>query len=100
MSTVRSRRRRPARRSQDPLRIIPGIGPSLAEDLRFLGYRAVEDLKGADPEAMYGELNRRTGTRQDPCVLYLFRCAVYFASRQRHDPELLKWWNWKHRSLD
>jgi hypothetical protein len=97
MSTVRPRRSRSARPSKDPLQVIPGIGPSLADDLRFLGYRAVPDLKGADPEAMYGELNRRTGTRQDPCVLYVFRCAVYFASRRPHDPELLKWWNWKDR---
>ncbi len=25
----------------------------------------------------------------------MFRCAVYFASSEKHDPELLKWWNWK-----
>jgi hypothetical protein len=31
----------------------------------------------------------------DRCVLYVFRCAVYFASEAEHDPELLKWWNWK-----
>jgi hypothetical protein len=28
-------------------------------------------------------------------VLYTFRCAVYFASNERHDPELLRWWAWK-----
>jgi hypothetical protein len=95
-----SGRPRKARSSRDPLQLIPGVGPSLSEDLRLLGYHAVEDLKGADPERMYGELNRRTGARQDPCVLYVFRCAVYFASRRRHDPELLKWWNWKDRRLD
>ncbi|NQU25233.1 MAG: pathogenicity locus, partial [Candidatus Nealsonbacteria bacterium] len=27
--------------------------------------------------------------------LYVFRCAVYFASNATHDAELLKWWNWK-----
>jgi hypothetical protein len=31
----------------------------------------------------------------DPCVLYVFRCAVYYASHEVHDPDLLKWWNWK-----
>jgi hypothetical protein len=30
-------------------------------------------------------------------VLYVFRCAVYFANNSTHDPELLKWWNWKDR---
>jgi hypothetical protein len=27
--------------------------------------------------------------------LYTFRCAVYYASNKRHNPKLLKWWNWK-----
>lgn len=31
----------------------------------------------------------------DRCMLYVFRCAVYYASSEQHDPELLKWWNWK-----
>ena len=85
--------------TRDPLQVIPGIGPSLAADLRLLGYRAVSDLKDADPEAMYQRLCRLTGERQDPCVLYVFRCAVYYASRTRHQSELLKWWNWKGRTL-
>jgi hypothetical protein len=89
-----------ASRSKDPLQVIPGIGPSLAKDLRLLGYQQVQDLARADPEAMYSDLWRLTETRQDPCVLYVFRCAVYFASRRRHHPELLKWWNWKARRLD
>lgn len=92
----------PARRpltTGDDLRRIPGIGPSLAADLRRLGFRQVSDLRQADPEAMYRRLCRLTGERQDPCVLYAFRCAVYFASRSRHQPELLKWWNWKGRTV-
>ncbi|NMB56563.1 pathogenicity locus, partial [Candidatus Beckwithbacteria bacterium] len=31
---------------------------------------------------------------QDRCLLYVFRCAVYYAKGGR-DPEKLKWWNWK-----
>lgn len=92
----------PARRppaTGDDLRRIPGIGPSLAEDLRRLGFHRVSDLRQADPEAMYQRLCRLTGERQDPCVLYAFRCAVYFASRSRYQPELLKWWNWKDRTV-
>jgi hypothetical protein len=91
-----SRRPRP---TPDELRRIPGIGPSLAADLRRLGFLQVSDLRDADPEAMYQRLCRLTGERQDPCVLYVFRCAVYFASRSRHRPELLKWWNWKDRTV-
>ena len=86
-------------RAGDPLQAIPGVGPSLARDLRELGYRAVQDLAGEHPEAMYARLGELRGARQDPCVLYVFRCAVYFASTDRPDPELLKWWAWKGRHL-
>lgn len=80
-----------------PLRAIPGIGPAMERDLRDLGYSVSEDLRGEDPEAMYRALCRRRGARLDRCVLYVFRCAVYFASREIHDPELLKWWRWRDR---
>lgn len=79
------------------LRTIPGVGPRMAEDLIRLGYNRVRDLKGQDPERMYERLCRMEGTHIDRCVLYVFRCAVYFASHERHDPRLLKWWSWKDR---
>lgn len=90
----------PKRRSaaNDPLQVIPSIGPSLAEDLRLLGFHTVADLEGANPQRMYDRLCEKTRSQQDRCVLYSFRCAVYYATRSRHDPELLKWWNWKNRS--
>lgn len=77
------------------LRQIPGIGPKLEEDLRQLGYVSVSQLAGADPEQMYQRLMQSHGTHIDRCVLYAFRCAVYYASNSDHDPELLKWWKWK-----
>jgi Pathogenicity locus len=79
----------------DELQAIPGIGPSMAQDLRDLGIFAVGDLQGQDPELMYKRLCLIHGMDIDRCVLYVFRCAVYFASEQEHDPELLKWWNWQ-----
>lgn len=79
------------------LQTIPGVGPSIAEDLRDLGYSRVSDLRSEDPEQMYLELIKRRGIYQDRCVLYVFRCAVYFAGDEVHDPDLLKWWNWKDR---
>ena len=81
------------------LETIPGIGPSLARDLSDLGIKAVVQLDGADPEELYHRLCRMRGRHLDPCVLYAFRCAVYYASRDEHEPELLKWWNWKNRRL-
>ena len=74
---------------------IPGVGPSIAQDLRHLGFEEPSDLEGADPEAMYDDLCGLRGEYLDCCVLYVFRCAVYYASKSEHDPELLKWWNWK-----
>ena len=79
----------------DNLTTIPGVGRSIAVDLRDLGIRRVADLKGKDPERLYARINAKRGVRQDPCLLYTFRCAVYFASTKRPRPELLKWWNWK-----
>jgi hypothetical protein len=77
------------------LMVIPGIGKSLAADLVLLGYREVAQLKSQDPEQMYQQLCAVTGARQDPCVLYTFRCAVYYASTPNPQPDKLKWWNWK-----
>jgi hypothetical protein len=79
------------------LQSIPGVGPSLAQDLHDLGYTGVESLKKADPEQMYQKLCQMRGQHIDRCVLYVFRCAVYFAGTEARDPELLKWWNWKDK---
>ena len=83
------------KKALDPLQVIPGVGPSLARDLRELGYRSVPELVDQDPEEMYARLIHRRGEHQDRCVLYVFRCAVYFASTPDPEPELLKWWAWK-----
>ena len=79
----------------DELQVIPGVGPSIAADLRELGIRRIADLVGKNPEMMYEELNTRRGVHQDRCLLYVFRCAVYFVSTPRPKPDKLKWWTWK-----
>ena len=83
----------------DELQTIPGIGKSLAADLRRLGVKHIADLKRKNPQQLYDRLCVLSGSRQDPCVLYAFRCAVYFARTPRPKPSLLKWWNWKDREL-
>jgi hypothetical protein len=85
------------KRLLDDLRKIPGVGLRMAEDLWELGIRSVSDLKGRDPEVLYEDLCKHCGHQIDRCVLYVFRCAVYYASNENHDPALLKWWNWKDR---
>ena len=77
--------------------MIPGVGPSLAQDFVELGYSHIPDIRNCDPERMYQELCQLRGERIDRCVLYVFRCAVYYASNSVHAPELLKWWNWKDK---
>jgi hypothetical protein len=77
------------------LQTIPGVGPSIAQDLHRLGIRKVSDLRGRDPEMMYLQSCNKAGKQIDRCLLYVYRCAVYFASTARPDPERLKWWNWK-----
>jgi len=74
---------------------IPGVGKSIAQDLMDLGYSRVDELRSEDPEEMYQNLIALRGRHIDRCVLYVFRCANYFAGISVHDPELLKWWNWK-----
>ncbi|MBN1431284.1 MAG: helix-hairpin-helix domain-containing protein [Methanomicrobiaceae archaeon] len=74
---------------------IPGVGKSIARDLMNIGYFRVYDLADEDPEEMYSKLCVFHGGHVDRCVLYVFRCAVYFAGNRDPDSELLKWWNWK-----
>ncbi|HEY1341597.1 MAG TPA: helix-hairpin-helix domain-containing protein [Bryobacteraceae bacterium] len=76
---------------------IPSVGPSIAGDLYCLGIHEVAELRGRNPERLYRRLCEQVGRPVDRCVLYVFRCAVYYASTGKHDPELLKWWNWKNR---
>ncbi|MEJ2053830.1 MAG: helix-hairpin-helix domain-containing protein [Calditrichaceae bacterium] len=78
--------------------IIPGVGKSIAADLWNIGIQAVSDLKGKNPEVLYNLSNQFAGTIQDKCLLYVFRCAVYFAEtpQQEQDEQKLKWWNWKN----
>lgn len=63
-------------------------------DFELLRVTSVDDLAQRDPDELYRELERLTKTRQDPCVLDTFRCAV----AQARDPELpleqRSWWYW------
>ncbi len=80
------------------LQKIPGVGEKAAEDLAKLGIHSVKDLKKKDPDQMFLQLCALRGERVDKCMLYVLRCAVYYASHRKHDPKLLKWWNWKETS--
>jgi predicted RecB family nuclease len=80
------------------LRQIPGVGISIANDLLNIGIRSVAELEGENPQQIYDRSNEYAGAIQDRCLLYVFRCAVYYADtpQELRDPEKLKWWNWKY----
>jgi hypothetical protein len=73
---------------------LSGIGKAMLEDFALLKIRTVDDLAAADPQKLYDDLCKRTKSRQDPCVLDTFRCAV----AQARDPQLpidqRNWWYW------
>jgi len=78
------------------LQRIPGVGKVIAKDLMRLGFKSVADLKGQDAETLFVLHNDLRGEVQDICMLYTFRCAIYFAETpvQKQDIEKLKWWYW------
>lgn len=80
------------------LQQIPGVGKSIANDLWNIDIHSVDELAGKDPQTLYDQSNEYAGTIQDRCLLYVFRCAVYYAETPaaKRDPEQLKWWNWKN----
>ena len=77
------------------LQKIPYVGKATEQDLLLLGFDSIASLKGADPIAMYQKECELKGVKVDRCQLYVYRMAVYYAENEVHDPEKLKWWNWK-----
>ena len=80
-----------------PLEQIPGVGKSIAQDLRDIGINSVDELKGKEAEKLYKKMCNFKASPVDRCMLYVLRCAGYYASNTEHDPNLLKWWNWKDK---
>ena len=87
-----------AQSASNQLEQIPGVGRAIAQDMRNIGIGSVSQLKGGEPEKLYKKLCDFKAGPVDRCMLYVFRCAVYYASNTEHDPELLKWWNWKDKN--
>jgi len=83
------------------LMTIPGVGISIARDLLIIGIESVADLQGKNPQELYDQSNHIAGMIQDRCLLYVFKCAVYFSETPviEHEEELLKWWNWSDKNM-
>lgn len=82
------------------LQTIPGIGKACSLDLWNIGIRSITDLAGQNPAVLYERLNTFSGETQDICMLYTFRCAVYYASEDIYDIEKLNWWYWKDKKYE
>lgn len=78
---------------------LPGVGKSISEDLWNMGFRSPKELKNKDPEELYEQINELYGKKIDRCMLYVFRCIVYFVSTETHEKKLLNWWNWSDKNL-
>ncbi|MGD2034511.1 MAG: helix-hairpin-helix domain-containing protein, partial [Bacteroidales bacterium] len=52
----------------DHLEAIPGVGKSIALDLRNLGIHKVPDLVRKDPQKLYDKLCEQQNTKIDRCV--------------------------------
>jgi hypothetical protein len=63
-------------------------------DLALLEVHDVATLAAQDPGLLYARLCARTRTRQDPCVLDVFCCAVAQARDPGLPPAQRKWWWW------
>lgn len=70
------------------------VGPAIEKDFALLGVKSVQDLAKRDPHKLYLQLCRKTQTRQDPCVLDVFRAAVAQARDPKLPAEQCVWWYW------
>jgi len=73
------------------------VGPAMLRDFEMLGIRSVSQLAKQEPEKMYERLSRKTGQRQDPCVLDTFCAAVAQARNPRLPAEQCQWWYWSRK---
>ncbi len=66
----------------------------MLNDFERLGVRSVADLKSLDAQKLYARMCKITGTRQDPCVLDTYRCAIEQARNPDLPREKTNWWYW------
>lgn len=82
-------------------RQIPGVGRNMEAHLLALGLTNLGELAAQSPEELYTRSCLMFGQPLDKCVLYVYRCAVYYARTPapRREAEKLRWWYWKNHTL-
>lgn len=66
----------------------------MVRDFELLGIYSVDALRGRDADQLFAELQARTGSRQDPCVLDTFRAAIAQAENPDLPEEQCHWYYW------
>jgi hypothetical protein len=69
---------------------VPSVGIKFAEDLVFLGYYSLNELKNKDGAKLTDEYELKKRFRTDPCVEDQFRLVVHYANT--HDTKKT-WWD-------
>ena len=69
---------------------IPSIGIRFANDLIFLGYYSLAQLKNMQGADLLDQYEKKLGSRVDPCVEDQFRLVVYYAN---HPGSNKQWWD-------
>ncbi len=69
---------------------IPSIGIRFAEDLVFLGYYSLDELKHKDGARLMDEYEQKKGCWIDPCVEDQFRLVIYYAKTKNPNKT---WWD-------
>ncbi len=69
---------------------IPSIGIRFANDLIFLGYYNLSELKDAKGPELLDQYEKKLGNRVDPCVEDQFRLVVYYANNPGSKKQ---WWD-------
>lgn len=63
------------------LRKLPSVSEKCCRGLYLLGIRSIEDLKGKDPDALFGELTVRKDFYAEPCMQKMIKIAVGMANK-------------------
>lgn len=69
---------------------VPSVGIKFAEDLVFLGYYSLSELKNKDGAKLTDEYEQKKGFWTDPCVEDQFRLVVNFSNSNDTQKN---WWD-------
>lgn len=71
-----------------PLATLRNVGKAALKDFAILQIQSREQLAACNADALYDELQRRTGERHDPCTRDVFAAAIH----ECRTGEPLDWW--------